>query len=182
MLTLCVFLDYANINRGSQERGIEFDYGHLLNFLADGRQLTEAFAYVPIDPRSPAAMDETIELLWMQSYIVRTKIGKPNETTYKCDFDVELAMDVVRVAEKIKPNIIVLASGDGDFVPLVEYVRSQGIRVEVAGFPGDTAKDLRLKCSGFINLEEYVAEVAHEERGEDGVNLDSSVELEGEVG
>lgn len=163
MLTLCVFLDYANINRGAQERGFELDYGHFLNFLAEGRQLTEAFVYVPINPRSPAAMDEAIELLWLQSYVVRTKVGKPNEDTYKCNFDVELAMDVVRVAEKIKPSVIVLASGDGDFVSLVEYVRSQGIRVEVAGFTGDTAKDLRLKCSGFINLEEYAAEATQED-------------------
>ena len=162
MLTLCVFLDYANINRSSKDRGIELDYGHLLNFLAEGRLLTEAFAYVPIDPRSPAAMDETIELLWMRSFMVRSKIGKPNQDTYKCNFDVELAMDVVRVAEKIKPHIIVLASGDGDFVPLVEYVRGQGIRLEVAAFLNNTARELRLKCSGYIDLDEYAAEAIKE--------------------
>lgn len=39
--------------------------------------------------------------------------------TYKCDFDVEITLDLMRTAEIVKPDIIVLLSGDKDFVPVM---------------------------------------------------------------
>ena len=55
----------------------------------------------------------------------------------------------------MKPDIIVLASGDADFVPLIQEVRKSGVRVEVAAFAETAGADILLKCSGFIDLAVY---------------------------
>jgi hypothetical protein len=75
--------------------------------------------------------------------------------TYKCNFDVEITMDILRVMYQVKPDIIVLASGDSDFVSLIQEVRKSGVRVEVAAFQETAGPDILRKCSGFIDLAVY---------------------------
>ena len=155
MERVVLFLDYANINRTAADRGYALDYGHLLNYLSEGRFLVEAYCYLPINPRTPYAGDRDIEALWSQGYLVCTKTGTVVSDSYKCNFDVEITLDMMRVAHEVQPDIMVLASGDGDFVPLMLELRKQGIRVEVAAFPENTARGMILKSSGFIDLDVY---------------------------
>jgi uncharacterized LabA/DUF88 family protein len=82
-------------------------------------------------------------------------VGRIAGGTYKCNFDVEITRDVLRVVHEVKPNIIVFASGDADFVPLIQEVRQLGIRVEVAAFAETAGAEMLLKCSGFIDLAMY---------------------------
>lgn len=150
-----VFLDFANIDRSARDRRLAMDYSELLTYLGEGRFLIDAYVYVPIDPRNESRSDAMIEELWAAGYIVRKKRGQIANDTYKCNFDVELAIDVLAIAHEVQPDIIVLASGDADFVPLVLHVRNRGIRVEVASFESSAARDLILRCSGFIDLEKF---------------------------
>lgn len=155
--TVVVFLDYANINRAAREKRYRLDYHHLLQYVGEGRFLVEAYCYVPINPRNEHRSDGTIEDLWRAGYLVSTKVGNIAGGTYKCNFDVEITMDMLRVLYQVKPDIIVLASGDADFVPLVQEVRKAGIRVEVAAFVETAGAETLLKCSGFINMAVYYA-------------------------
>jgi uncharacterized LabA/DUF88 family protein len=166
---LIVFLDYANINAATPKRGEKLDYGHLLNYLGEGRFLVEAHCYVPIDPRNPNARDREIEELWNNGLLVHTKMGKPAGDSYKCDFDVELTMDAIRCAHEVCPDIVLIASGDEDFMPVVIELRRRGIRVEVASFLTSAARQIILKSSGFINLDAYLEETASEYTGQDQV-------------
>lgn len=149
------FLDYANINRAAREKRYRLDYQDLLHYAGEHRFLVEAYCYVPINPRNEHRLDAEIEDLWQSGYIVTTKLGSIAGGTYKCNFDVEITMDVLKAVYQVKPDIIVLASGDADFAPLVQEVRKSGIRVEVAAFVETAGADLLLKCSGFINLDVY---------------------------
>lgn len=158
MESVAVFLDYANINRAARDNGLSLDYKQLLAYLCEGRFLIDAHCYVPIDPRSVHRLDATIQDLWESGYIVTTKIGNVSGSTYKCNLDIEMAMDVLRVAYHVKPAILVLATGDFDFIPLVLELRRNGIRVEVASFEATAARDMVLKCSGFISLDHYLRE------------------------
>lgn len=155
MEKIVVFLDYANLNRTALDRGYALDYGRLLAYLSEGRFLVEAYGYVPINPRKPCARDGEIEALWNQGYLVRSKIGAITGDTYKCNFDVEITLELMRVAQQVRPDIMVLMSGDQDFLPVVLALREQGIRVEVAAFPENAAREMVLKSSGFINLSLY---------------------------
>lgn len=161
MMKVAVFLDYANIDASSRQLNCNVDYGELLNYLADEaeeRTLQAAYAYVPIDPRQEHAMDATINELWQNGYIVKSKVGTIAGDTYKCNFDVEMAMDISRIAYSNAPDIIVLVSGDSDFVPIVLDMRNRGIRVEVAAFEFAMSRHLALRSSGFINLNVLVGE------------------------
>src|SRR2546423_7908697 len=152
------FLDYANINRAAREKRYRLDYHHLLHYVGEERFLIDAHCYVPINPRNEHRLDREIEELWRSGYIVTTKLGTIAGGTYKCNFDVEIAMDVLRVVYQVKPDIIVLATGDSDFIPLIQEVRKVGVRVEVAAFEETAGADIMLKCSGFIDLATYYEE------------------------
>ena len=160
------FLDYANINRAAREKRYRLDYHNLLQYVSEGRFLIDAHCYVPINPRNEHRLDAEIEELWRSGYIVTTKMGTIAGGTYKCNFDVEIAMDMLRAMYQVKPDIIVLASGDSDFVSLIQEVRKSGVRVEVAAFEETAGPDIQLKCSGFIDLAVYYEDFLAEQNGE----------------
>lgn len=70
----------------------------------------------------------------------------------KADWDVGLAIDAIKLANKV--DSIVLASGDGDFIPLVEYVKNQGCQVEVITFGRSASSRLREVVDDFIDMDE----------------------------
>lgn len=159
MEKIVVFNDYANTNCAFDKAGGSPDYGQLLDYVSEGRFLVEAHTYVPIDPLNPHGRDHVIDDQWGAGWLVHTKVGARAGDTYKCDFDVEITLDLMRTAEIVKPDIIVLLSGDKDFIPVMLELRRRGIRVEVAGFPGiNAAREVMLKASGFIDLRTYLVE------------------------
>src|SRR5205807_9470714 len=151
------FLDYANVNRAASEKRYRVDYCNLLHYIGEQRFLIDAHCYVPINPRNEHRLDREIDELWRSGYIVTTKLGTIAGGTYKCNFDVEITMDVLKAMYQVKPDIIVLASGDSDFVSLIQEVRKSGVRVEVAAFVETAGPDIMLKCSGFIDMAVYYA-------------------------
>jgi len=168
MAKVQVFMDYANIDRAANDLGIEIDYEILLHdYLVsedEGRYLIEAFSYVPIDPRQEHKMDEKIEKLWNGGYYVNSKVGTIAGNNYKCDFDVEITMDMMKIAHETKPDIVLLISGDSDFMPIVKELRRMGIRVEVAAFAKSISKHLAQIASGFIDIERLLENDNKEEK------------------
>ena len=149
------FVDYTSIARAAREKRYHLDYDDLLHYIGEDRFLVDAYCYVPINPRNEHRLDGNIEELWRSGYIVTTKQGTVAGKTYLCNFAVEIAMDVYKVVQQIKPDILVLATSNLDFLALIQDVRKSGIRVEVAAFEETIPLDMQLKCSGFINLTEY---------------------------
>jgi len=153
-----VFLDYANINWSFQKLSCNPNYGDLLNYFSEGRFLVEAHCFFPIDPRNLHIRDSEIRELWRSGYLVHSKVGAVAGDTYKCNFDVEITMELMRTAEVVRPDIVVLASGDKDFVPVILELRRRGIRVEVSAFSNvNAAEEVIQKASGFIDLQQYLA-------------------------
>lgn len=70
----------------------------------------------------------------------------------KADWDVGMAIDAIKLSTKV--DTIVLATGDGDFIPLVEYVRSQGCQVECIAFGKSSSGRLRDMVDDFIDMDE----------------------------
>ncbi len=69
----------------------------------------------------------------------------------KADWDVGIVIDAIRIAPSV--DTLILASGDGDFIALVEYLKNQGKRVEVIAFGRSTSALLREVADEFIDLE-----------------------------
>jgi uncharacterized LabA/DUF88 family protein len=70
----------------------------------------------------------------------------------KADWDVGIVIDAIRTAQAL--DVIVLCSGDGDFIPLVDYLKNQGKRVEVMAFGKTTSSRLIETADEFIDLDE----------------------------
>ncbi len=71
----------------------------------------------------------------------------------KADWDVGIAMDAIKLAEKL--DVIILVSGDGDYLPMVEYLQNtKGCLVEIMGFRQTTSSRLIEAADDFINLSE----------------------------
>lgn len=149
------FIDYANINRIACDNNMPLEYGHLKKYIGMNKELLDAYCYVPIDPRCEHKYDRDMENLEKAGYYLTSKVGSYTKGSYKCNMDVEITIDVIKMATLIKPNIIILASCDGDFVALIKELRTMGIKAQVAAFKSCMSKQLDLKASSTIDLEQY---------------------------
>ena len=71
----------------------------------------------------------------------------------KADWDVGLAVDAIKLADKL--DVIIIISGDGDYVPLVEYLKiNKGCRVEIIAFAESTSAKLIETADEFTDLSE----------------------------
>jgi uncharacterized LabA/DUF88 family protein len=70
----------------------------------------------------------------------------------KADWDVGMAVDAIKMAHKV--DAVVLATGDGDFIPAVEYIKSLGCQVEAITFGRSSSSGLRAVLDDFIDLED----------------------------
>lgn len=70
----------------------------------------------------------------------------------KGDWDVGITMDAIRQMNKV--DTIVLASGDGDYIPLLEYLKNYGVRVEVIAFGKSCSSKLIEEADDFIDMDD----------------------------
>ncbi len=129
------------------ERKVNF--GEIMKTAADGRNLIRAIAYViKADVEQEANF---FEALHKQGYEVKAKdlqifFGGAK----KGDWDVGIAMDVMRTAAKL--DVVVLVSGDGDFKDLLEHIKSLGCRAEVIAFKKTASARLIDEADRFTDL------------------------------
>lgn len=70
----------------------------------------------------------------------------------KADWDVGIVVDAVKIAPSV--DAVVLVSGDGDFIPMVEYLKNQGKRMEVMAFGKSASAKLKEVADEFVDLGE----------------------------
>ena len=73
--------------------------------------------------------------------------------TKKGDWDVGITIDIVRMLDML--DVVVLVSGDGDFEPLVHYIKSRGRIAHVASFRESTSTRLVQSVDMYTNLSEF---------------------------
>jgi len=70
----------------------------------------------------------------------------------KGDWDIGLAVDAMKVAQKV--DVVIIASGDGDFIPLVEYLKTGGgCQVELISFGKSCSGKLLEVVDDFIDMD-----------------------------
>lgn len=100
----------------------------------------------------------------------------------KADWDVGLAVDAIRLAPKL--DTVIIASGDGDFVPLVEYLKhNSGCQVEVVAFGKSSSSKLREAADDFIDLSDNPRKylIGSLRRGTFGGGFKKDEDIEGEI-
>jgi uncharacterized protein (TIGR00288 family) len=128
------------------------NFRNILLEAAAGRKLIRAIAY---GIKTVEGLEEKFfDALKKQGFEVKTKdlqIFAGGQK--KGDWDVGIAVDAIKMSKSL--DAIVLVSGDGDYIPLVEYIQSTtGCRVEVIAFKESTSAKLIEAADDFINLSE----------------------------
>lgn len=147
-----VFIDTQNLYHSAKNLygGARVNFGQVLKDALGGRQLIRALAYMV----TTEAGDEKnfIEALGKIGIEVKTKdLQIFVDGSKKADWDVGLAVDAIKMAPKL--DTVIIGSGDGDFVPLVEYLKeNMGAQVEVVAFGKSSSAKLKEATDDFLDL------------------------------
>lgn len=145
-----VFVDAQNMYHSAKNLyGAKVNFAKILEEAVGGRKLIRAIAYVV---KSQSLEEQKFfEALDKQGFEVRMKDLQifPGGAK-KGDWDVGLAIDAIRMSNKF--DVIVLVSGDGDFIPLIEYLRNQGQYIEVMAFGESASTRLKEEADEFTDL------------------------------
>ncbi|MBU2101732.1 NYN domain-containing protein [Patescibacteria group bacterium] len=148
-----VFIDIQNLYHSAKNLyGSRVNFGELLKRLTNDRRLVRALAYIVRS--DPSTGEEAFFSSLEKSGIeLRSKdIQIFSSGAKKADWDVGIAVDAIRMANQF--DIVILVSGDGDFVPMVKYLQwGLGKGVEVAAFGKTTNAGLRETADTFIDLD-----------------------------
>jgi len=163
-----LFIDGSNLYAAARALGFDIDYKRLLELFAEKGILVRAFYYTAlIEDQEYSPIRPLVDWLDYNGYTMVTKPTKEftdasGRRKIKGNMDIELAIDVMEMAEHLQH--IVLFSGDGDFRRLVEAVQRKGVRVTVVSTvrsqPPMVADELRRQADNFIELSELQPMIA----------------------
>ena len=150
---VAVFIDTQNIYHSA--RNLYKSYVNFANILKDAvadRRLVRAIAYViTSEAGDEKAFFEALNKIGIETKTKDLQIFAGGAK--KGDWDVGLAIDAITIAPRL--DAVVIVSGDGDYVPLVEYLQKHsGIQVEVVSFGKSTSMKLKEAADDFVDLSE----------------------------
>lgn len=145
-----VFIDVQNMYYSAKNLfGAKVNFGNIVKEAIADRKLIRAIAYVV----RTETKEEQPFFDALYNLGIETK-ERPLQVFYggdkKADWDVGITVDAIRLSPSL--DAIVLVSGDGDYIPLVDYLRNQGKQVEVVAFGGTTSSKLVEAVDHFIDL------------------------------
>jgi uncharacterized LabA/DUF88 family protein len=157
-----VLVDESNVSSSVRTAGRGLDWLKLRDFLAGpntGHDLIEMVVYAGLPPAIPAWQEERDKknkfVHWLRSngFMVVTKDGAPaEEGHYKANVDVMMAIDALELSIEMRPDAVILVTGDADFAYLATKLRRHGIRVEVASVAANLGHILRSAANHVIDL------------------------------
>ncbi len=155
---VAIFIDGNNLFHAARSAGVEIDYAKLLAYLRGEDPLLRAFFYTGVDQQAERQQGF---LLWMRRNgyrVVQKELKTFPDGTKKANLDVEIAVDMLSLADKYDTAILV--SGDEDFTYALNVIAYKGVRVEVAGFRANTSPRLIDVADRFHELDGIVADIS----------------------
>jgi uncharacterized LabA/DUF88 family protein len=146
-----VFIDVQNLYYSARHlHGKKVNFGNIVLEAVAGRKLIRAIAYVVrTDSQEEIPFFEALYNLGIETREKDLQIFSSG--TKKADWDVGLTVDAIRLSSSL--DAIILVSGDGDYIPLVDYLqKSTGKQVEVVAFGETTSSRLIDACDDFVDL------------------------------
>ena len=158
-----ILIDEGNLTGICGKLNRSIDWLHLRDQLSAGRDVIETFVFAGLPPPTGEWTEFRQKrerfLHWMEAegFYVMRKQGRPTtQQAYKANVDVMIAVEATELAVEVKPDVVILVTGDGDLGFLACKLRRRGIRVEVAAFADNLGEDLKISCNAFIDLARIV--------------------------
>jgi uncharacterized LabA/DUF88 family protein len=149
-----VFVDMQNLYHSAKNLyGARVNLPELMKLAVQGRQVVRALVYV-VKGGESAEEKSFFDALEKSGFELKMKdLQVFAGGAKKADWDVGLAVDVISLAKQL--DVVVLVTGDGDFVPLVEYLRHNGLIVEAVSFGRSTSLRLKEAVNNYIDLDNH---------------------------
>ena len=167
-----LFIDGSNLYAAARALGFDIDYKNLLELFSSKGQLVRAYYYTALmEDQEYLPIRPLVDWLDYNGYTMVTKPTKEftdsmGRRKIKGNMDMELAIDVLEMAEHL--DHVILFSGDGDFRRLVDAVQRRGVRVTVVSTfrssPPMVADELRRQADTFIELSDLAPQIARHPR------------------
>ncbi len=146
-----IFIDTQNLYHSAKNLyKSRVNFGQVVKEALAGRTLIRAVAYViRTESEDEKGFFEALNKIGIETKVKDIRIFAGGAK--KADWDIGMAIDTIAMAQKL--DTIILATGDGDFVPLVEYLRyTHGCQVEVIAFGKSASGQLREAADDFIDI------------------------------
>jgi len=157
-----VFIDAENVFYCQRTLDWHISYEKLIKYLKDECEEVKCFVYSGVDENN-TGQRKFLDMLDINGYIVRTKSVKKidlghNEYKWKGNLDIELALEMVELADGY--DTAVLITGDSDFAPVIDRIKKKRKRVIVMSTKGHIAKELieRAKYIDLKKLEDKISQ------------------------
>lgn len=148
---VAIIIDTQNLYHSAKNlHKARVNFGAVVEKAVAGRQLIRAVSYVVnTESGEETAFFEALEKLGIE---IKTKdLQIFYGGAKKADWDVGMAVDAIKIAPKV--DAVVFATGDGDFIPAVEYIKSLGCQVEVITFGRSASGALKVAADDFTDLD-----------------------------
>ncbi len=146
-----IFIDTQNLYHSAKNLyHARVNFAAVLKEALGNRSLIRALSYViTTESGEEKAFFEALEKAGIETKTKNLQIFLGGSK--KADWDVGLAVDAISMAPKL--DTIIIASGDGDFIPLVEYLKiNEGCQVEIIAFGKSSSGKLREVADDFIDM------------------------------
>ena len=147
-----IFIDTQNLYHCAKNLyGAKVNFAQVVKDALAGRSLIRAIAYViTTESGDEKGFFDALTKAGIETKTKNLQIFSGGAK--KADWDVGLAVDAIKMAPKL--DAIIIISGDGDFVPLVEYLQmNEGCQVEAVCFGKSTSAKLMEEVDGFTDLD-----------------------------
>ena len=147
---IAVLIDVQNLYHSAKNlHRAKVNFGEILKVAVADRNLVRAFAYVV----KTKTGEEKLFFEALTKLGIETRVKDLQEFyggAKKGDWDVGLVIDAIRISPTL--DTLVIVSGDGDFIPLVEYLKNQGKRIEIIAFGKSSSHNLIEVADEFTDL------------------------------
>lgn len=148
---VAVLIDVQNLYHSAKNLyGARVNFKEVLKMAVAGRKLIRAIAYViRTESGEEKSFLEALIKMGIETRLKDLQIFPGGMK--KADWDVGIAMDAVKLGNRV--DALILMSGDGDFIPLMDYLHEvHGIQVEVVAFGRSSSQKLKETVDDFIDL------------------------------
>jgi uncharacterized LabA/DUF88 family protein len=146
-----IFVDVQNLYYSAKNlHNAKVNFQEIMKKATAGRQLIRAICYVvKAEEVGESSFFDALEKLGFEIRVKDLQVFYGGAK--KGDWDVGIAMDIIRLSSKL--DVVVLVSGDGDFMELLEHAEALGCRTEVMAFGKAASSKLKNTAHEFFDMD-----------------------------